>query len=39
MIYKKLFRVDYVGDDKHFYIEMPFTFVMWRQIEQLKMLT
>ena len=39
MLYEKLFRLDYVGDSKHFYIELPFTFVMWRQIEQLKMLT
>jgi len=28
-----------VSDEKHHQIELPFTFIMWRQIEKLKVLT
>ena len=38
-IYKTLFRVDYVTDPERIFIETPFTFMGWRQIELLEMMT
>lgn len=31
--YSKLFRVDHVSDPERFWVEMPFSFIMWRKIE------
>ena len=36
--YDKLYSIDYLADS-YYQIEIPFTFVMWRQIEQLRLLT
>ena len=37
--YSKLFRVDYVSHQNQYFIELPFTFVMWRKIEMLSMMS
>ena len=37
--YSKLFRVDYVSHPQQYFIELPFTFVMWRKIEMLSMMS
>jgi len=36
--YGKLIRADLVSDNDRFWIELPFTFIMWREIEMIECL-